>query len=258
MQRTYNYDPGKRGRKALPPGNGDSGLRVALPAASGDDTNWWMITLSDLTILLLGFMVVWYFIGNVTQSMPNASSVAQRMPEKQQTVSPAAHSPSNSEAWSNMRSELLGFLNAAGFADDVTIESMPNELVLSLRDTITFASGKTELRSRALPVLEKVVAILMRDANLSAAISGHTDSVRIATPEFPSNWELSAARASGVARYLVERGIHPARIAVEGYANFRPRGPESSPRDRSINRRVEIRLVNDATTAAHKKVAAQP
>lgn len=52
-----------------------------------------------------------------------------------------------------------------------TRESMPNELVLSLRDTITFASGKTELRPRALPVLEKVVAIVMRDANLSAAIS---------------------------------------------------------------------------------------
>lgn len=257
MQKTYNYDLGKRGRKALAPSDGDSGLRVALPAVSGDDMNWWMITLSDLTILLLGFMVVWYFIGNAQQTRPNAASVARRAPEEQQAAHPAADSPSNSQAWSNMRSELLGFVNAAGFAGDVTIESMPNELVLSLRDTITFGSGKTDLRPRALPVLEKVVAILMREPSLSAAISGHTDSVRIATPEFPSNWELSAARASGVARYLVERGIHPARIGVEGYANFRPRGPESSPRDRSINRRVEIRLMNDAATPESRKIATQ-
>jgi len=249
MQRNYNYGPGKRGRKTLRPSAGDSGLRSALPAASNDDTNWWMITLSDLTILLLGFMVVWYFIGNAKQTIATASNAAQRSPKKRQTAHAVAQPKSNSEVWTNMRGELLGFVNAAGFADDVTIESMPNEIVLSLRDTITFASGKTELRPRALPVLEKVVAIVMRDASLSAAISGHTDSVRIATPEFPSNWELSGARASRVARYLVERGVHPNRISVEGYASFRPRRPNSNPQNRSLNRRVEIRLSHDADAA---------
>jgi chemotaxis protein MotB len=82
------------------------------------------------------------------------------------------------------------------------------------------------------------------------AISGHTDSLNIATVEFPSNWELSAARASRVARYLVERGVHPARIAVQGYADWRPRRPNSDPVSRSANRRVEIRLFHDATAAS--------
>jgi chemotaxis protein MotB len=140
--------------------------------------------------------------------------------------------------------------NAAGFADEVTVESMPNELVISLRDTIPFASGKADLRSRALPVLEKVVAIILRDGALSVAIGGHTDSLRIATPEFPSNWELSTARASRVARYLIEHGVHPTRIAVEGYASFRPRGPNSNALNRSINRRVEIRLFHDNAAPA--------
>jgi chemotaxis protein MotB len=76
------------------------------------------------------------------------------------------------------------------------------------------------------------------------------DSLRVATPEFPSNWELSTARASRVARYLVERGIHPARISVQGYANYRPRKPNSTPSNRSTNRRVELRLLHDLVATA--------
>jgi len=218
-------------------------LSLASAAPAGDDGNWWVITLSDLTLLLLGFMVVWYA---ATSVKPTA---APKPPETSARRSPAAtapaEAPSDPEVWRKMRGELLAAVKAAGFADDVTVESMPNELVISLRDTIPFASGKADLRPRALPVLEKVAALILRDGALSAAIGGHTDSLRIATAEFPSNWELSTARASRVARYLIEHGVHPTRIAVEGYASFRPRGPNSNALNRSINRRVEIRLFHD-------------
>ncbi len=202
-----------------------------------------MITLSDLTLLLLGFMVVWYAITSVKPTpVLNSPEAAASQPL---VATVPAEAPSDGEVWRKMGGELLAAVKAAGFADDVTVESMSNELVISLRDTIPFASGKADLRSRALPVLEKVVAIILRDSALSVAIGGHTDSLRIATPEFPSNWELSTARASRVARYLIEHGIHPTRIAVEGYASFRPRGPNSNALNRSINRRVEIRLFHD-------------
>ena len=202
-----------------------------------------MITLSDLTLLLLGFMVVWYATTSVKPTpVLNSPEAAASQPL---VATVPAEAPSDGEVWRKMGGELLAAVKAAGFADDVTVESMSNELVISLRDTIPFASGKADLRSRALPVLEKVVAIILRDSALSVAIGGHTDSLRIATPEFPSNWELSTARASRVARYLIEHGIHPTRIAVEGYASFRPRGPNSNALNRSINRRVEIRLFHD-------------
>jgi chemotaxis protein MotB len=90
--------------------------------------------------------------------------------------------------------------------------------------------------------LEKAAATLLQHADLSAAIGGHTDSLRIASAEFPSNWELSTARASRVARYLIAKGVHPARLSVQGYANFRPRESNSSALNRRANRRVEIRL----------------
>ncbi len=219
-------------------------LRLSAPPP-GDDGNWWVITLSDLTLLLLGFMVVWY-AATSAQSAPAAPSPA---------AVAAPQAPASPELWRKMGGEFLAAVKAAGLADDVTVESMPDELVISLRDTIPFASGKADLRPRALPVLEKVVALILRDNSLSVAIGGHTDSLRIATPEFPSNWELSTARASRVARYLIEHGVHPTRIAVEGYASFRPRGPNSSALNRSINRRVELRLFHDNAAPAARALA---
>jgi chemotaxis protein MotB len=82
-------------------------------------------------------------------------------------------------------------------------------------------------------------------SELSAAIGGHTDSLRIASAEFPSNWELSTARASRVARYLIAKGVHPGRLSVQGFADFQPREPNSTATHRRSNRRVEIRLLQN-------------
>jgi chemotaxis protein MotB len=146
---------------------------------------------------------------------------------------------------------MTSFIGAAGLANEVSVEAAQNELFVSLKDTISFESGKADLRSRALPVLEKLVVMVLSRPNLSLEISGHTDDRPIATTIFPTNWELSAARASRVGRYLIERGVPPSRIAVQGYANHRPRLPNSSAGNRRGNRRVEIRLYYnpDAKTA---------
>jgi chemotaxis protein MotB len=81
---------------------------------------------------------------------------------------------------------------------------------------------------------------------LTLEVSGHTDNIPISTSKLPSNWDLSAARASRVARYVIENGIDASRISVRGYANIRPRLPNSSVGNRSSNRRVEIRLYRGA------------
>jgi len=123
-------------------------------------------------------------------------------------------------------------LDAGDFRDDR----------VELLDLLAFASGKAELRSAALPVLEKVATIALNQPTLNLEISGHADNRPIANEVYPSNWELSAARASRVARYLVEKGVHPSRLAVQGYASHKPRRPNSNVGDRMANRRVEIRL----------------
>ena len=205
---------------------------------------WWMITFSDLTILLLGFAVLWH----ATVRSPREPAPAQiaRPAERPAQSLPAAKTMER-ETWQGVQNDLSQFVGAAGLGQDVTIESTPGEILLSMRDNVPFDSGKAELRRRALPVLEKIAVVVLANPNMSVAVSGHTDSVRIANSAFPSNWELSTARASRVARYLVQRGLRPSRIAVQGYADQRPKNPNSTPTDRRANRRVEIRLLQESS-----------
>ena len=205
---------------------------------------WWMITFSDLTILLLGFAVLWH----ATVRSPREPAPAQiaRPAEPPAQSLPAAKTMER-ETWQGVQNDLSQFVGAAGLGQDVTIESTPGEILLSMRDNVPFDSGKAELRRRALPVLEKIAVVVLANPNMSVAVSGHTDSVRIANSAFPSNWELSTARASRVARYLVQRGLRPSRIAVQGYADQRPKNPNSTPTDRRANRRVEIRLLQESS-----------
>ena len=229
-------------------GNGRNLERIGATSvvnAVDSDTNWWTITLSDLTLLLLGFLVLWHASGKVTAESSATAAGRAAEPQKSALAANAPQTQFHSEVWQAVRNDWSNFIVAAGLNNDVDIESTHNEILLSLRDSVPFASGKAELRARALPVLEKVVATVLAHGDWSAAIGGHTDSLRIASAEFPSNWELSTARASRVARYLIEKGIHPARLSVQGYAGYRPRSPNSTPADRRANRRVEIRLFQE-------------
>jgi chemotaxis protein MotB len=217
---------------------------------SGDDANWWMITLSDLTLLLLGFLVVWYATEkriHPTQQPPAVVESVVNQPSA--IVTPLGKSP-QSEEWRNFEDEMRSFIAEAGLSKDVSVESTKTDVLVSLSDTVPFASGKAEISAPARAVLDKVASLALGQPTVFLEITGHTDSIPIATGMFPSNWELSAARASRVARYLIEKGIDPSRIAVQGYANQRPKLPEFSPAMRRANRRVELRLYHGTGTVS--------
>jgi chemotaxis protein MotB len=217
----------------------------STPQLSADDANWWMITLSDLTLLLLGFLVAWYAIDKRTPLTQQPPAVVESMANKPlATATPLGNSIQPQE-WKKFKSEMQSSIIEAGLSKDVSVESTQTDLLVSLSDTVPFPSGRAELGNQAIPVLEKVAVLALSHPVLFLEISGHTDSVPIVTGIFPSNWELSAARASRVARYLIEKGIHPSRIAVQGYANQRPKLPDSNLRNRRANRRVEVRLYHD-------------
>lgn len=219
-------------------------LRSAVPTQD-NDAGWWMITLSDLTMLMIGFLALWYTSNKTVVTAPSAIRPQPPVAQRSAATSLPQNDPSAGEDWQAVHQDLVNFIASAGLSDDVNVESTADEIKLSLRDNIPFASAKADLRPRALPVLEKVVAVILTHPKLTIAISGHTDSLRIANAEFPSNWELSAARASRVARYLIEKGIHPGRISVQGFADYRPRKPNSSASNRRTNRRVEITLIRE-------------
>jgi chemotaxis protein MotB len=123
---------------------------------------------------------------------------------------------------------------------DVQLEVSKEGLMMRLSDHALFESGAAEISPKALPLLEKVGTIISQTP-YAARIEGHTDDWPIHTGQFPSNWELSTARAVNVLRFLTDRFKLPAqRLSAAGFAEFKPLVPNTDPKNRARNRRVEI------------------
>lgn len=225
----------------LSPLTRDSSRSQALRRASAPDDSGWMITLCDLTMLLLCFALFWYMKSRYDSLTAPASppTVAQKTLKKKSSAPTEAQQPLD---WNLVRKEVERYVAQLGLAGEVGVESTGDEMIVSLKEAVPFTSGRADLRPRALPVLEKVAAIALSRDELHLEVGGHTDDRPIASARFPSNWELSSARASAVARYLIEKGVRAGRLEVQGFANTKPRVPNTTSQSRSINRRVEIRL----------------
>ena len=129
------------------------------------------------------------------------------------------------------------------------VEIVPDRrgLVISLPEAGSFAPGRTELSSSAQLALLDLALELAAVPNL-VRVEGHTDDVPIRTAEFVSNWDLSAARATRVVRLLIERGgLDPTRLSAAGYAEHRPRQPNTTAAARARNRRVDIVVLEPET-----------
>lgn len=117
---------------------------------------------------------------------------------------------------------------------------------IELKSGILFGSGTADLAEEALPILAKLADIL-KDIPNPVQVEGHTDNVPIQNPKFPSNWELSAARAASVVRHFVNSGVDPAKMAAVGYAEFQPIADNRFEEGRLKNRRVVLMLMSQGT-----------
>jgi chemotaxis protein MotB len=111
---------------------------------------------------------------------------------------------------------------------------------------VLFRPGAAVLRPESRDTLEQIVAVLQTLPGYLFRIEGHTDDVPISgggRDRWPTNWELSAARAAAVVRYLQERRIPPEQLVASGYAFYRPLAPNDTPEGRAQNRRVEITVL---------------
>jgi chemotaxis protein MotB len=128
----------------------------------------------------------------------------------------------------------------------VTISELKGKLTVNLMEAILFDSGKAEVKPSGLVVLGKVIEILKTVNDKAVRIEGHTDDIPIKPPltqRYPTNWELSAARAINVARYLQKQAINPANLSAAGFGEFKPVADNASVEGRAKNRRIEIVLV---------------
>jgi chemotaxis protein MotB len=132
------------------------------------------------------------------------------------------------------------YLREEGLEDTIKIRIEERGVVLEIQDRVLFDSAQAELRPEAEALLVKVAGILERLPN-QVIVEGHTDNVPINTPLYPSNWELSVARAVRVVRYLSEReGLEPKRFIATGYGEYQPVATNRTPEGRAQNRRVNI------------------
>jgi chemotaxis protein MotB len=145
--------------------------------------------------------------------------------------------------FARIKQELDIYAAKHGFSKNVSTTIERRGLVIRvLTDELLFASGQATLSGRATGLLEEVGGLLNIDQTHPIDVEGNTDNVPIHSSTFPSNWELSTARASTVVRFLIGRGVSPHRLSATGNADQRPFVSDLTAGGRARNRRVEIVL----------------
>ncbi len=190
----------------------------------------WLLSYSDMTTLLLAFFVLFFAISQLDQTkfemIMEYFSKTETMPLHQ------------------LEKKFKQFIEDHQLQDSMEAELTPNGLLVHFQDKILFDSGKAELKPEAYPVLDALAQLLRQPEvqQRKIEVEGHTDTVPISkNADYPSNWELSAARATRVIRYLIGQEIAPDRFVAVGYADTRLRVPESDGRrGLPVNRRVSL------------------
>lgn len=200
----------------------------------------WVTTYMDIITLLLILFVVLLatadFSGSPTEraELERANAIMRVL-----GINPAT---TTDEELNRIGNSLTAEFSQAGLSDMVSIEATNGSLNIRLNDQILFRSGEAEfMDDSAQQVMQPIIGLLNR-SSYHISVEGHTDSVPIRTVQFPSNWELSASRATYVVRYLISQGVTPERLRAVGYADSVPIGDNATAEGRSENRRVTLVL----------------
>lgn len=154
------------------------------------------------------------------------------------------------DALARLMQNVESFLESEDLGDVITATRTEEGVILVLQDSILFESGQAEILDSGRPFLDEV-GRLLKGIDNTVRVEGHTDSRPINTYRYPSNWELSGARAGVVVRYFIEEhGIDEDRFLIAGYADTRPVAENTTPENMSKNRRVEIVILDDAHNQA--------
>ncbi|MCF6250574.1 MAG: flagellar motor protein MotD [Methylococcaceae bacterium] len=239
----------------------------------------WLVSYADFVTLLFAFFVVMYSISSVndakyvslSEALDDAFSKNNKVKKvidpiqigsEPTTIKPIIlENPSAEEIIKNrqLSEEILKERRLLQMVseqfEDVLQPYVENDLVevkrhdfwieLEMNSQLLFLSGEAELSSKAIPVLKKVSEVVRIIPNV-INVEGHTDNVPIDTVEFPSNWDLSSARATSVVREFVKNGISEKRLSAVGYGEFHPVADNNTEEGRFKNRRVVLVLMSQA------------
>ena len=185
----------------------------------------------------------------VQPPVPAIQPLIQKEFQKEQQKKQGAKQGTEDEQFKQTKRNLDQYAAKHGLKKKLETEITRRGLVIRLlTDGVLFESGEAKIKPKAMPLLEKIAGLLQVDADHPINVEGHTDNVPIKSSQFPTNWELSTARAASVVRLLIADNAPANRLGAVGYAQLHPIAPNDSATGRSRNRRVEIVLlrVNDS------------
>ncbi len=231
--------------------------RAKVPAPEKDRSERWLLTYSDMITLLLALFVILFATSKVDQvkfeQVAASLQKAFNVPVLQGASTTSLvqlGTLANSFAGltgvgATIGPELISYAKQQELGDEISVTASKDAVVITLAGALVFSSGSAELRPEGQQALEFVAGMLraLPDQN-PIRVEGHTDDVPPNSGQFPTNWELSAARAAHVARVLEEQGVQHDRLSAVGYADTRPIGDNATPDGRARNRRVEIWILN--------------
>jgi chemotaxis protein MotB len=232
-------------------------------AASHDNHERWLLTYADLITLLMVFFVVlysmssadstkWKHISAALQQAFNVDVMQGAAPtsliegDSMPVAAPVDDLVNNSDVSqvNRLNNKIQSMLDGVSQAPDVSVGIDREGVVIRMSGSYLFDSGRAELKPNSLVVLDAVASEVRLLPN-EIRVEGHTDSTPIDSPRYPTNWELSSARALAVTRYLSESdGIAADRMMAAGFGEFRPLVPNDTREHRAQNRRVEIHLLS--------------
>jgi len=249
-------------------------------AGDSDGQSDWLVPFTDLTMLLLVFFVIMVTLAEpATDTRADAADEARAtagqdslldsgrpwlleggggLTEVQRARGERLAARIRSSRLDAAQRDAEAFVATRGMTEMVAVKRTDRGVRLRLADRLLFPSGSAAIQPRGRRLLDRLLPLLA-DFRGRIEVEGHTDDVPIRTSRFPSNWELSAARAIAVVRQLTATGLAPDRLMAVGYGETRPIAPNTSTEGRARNRRVAIVLVpRSPGEAAQADAAASP
>ncbi len=212
----------------------------------------WMATFADMSTLLLTFFVLMLSFANIDVqkfrdllgSVQNAfgAQTLERghfQPVVQNDSTIVKETLAEQQQKTQIAEEMKKTLEDIKQSDQSEVTVGENSVRIRIKGQLMFAPGKARLRPEAYPLLDGIVEA-MKTYDYYLLVEGHTDSLKISNYHYPSNWELSGARAAAVVRYLIDKGIDPHRLSGIGHAANFPIASNKTPEGRNLNRRVEF------------------
>ena len=218
-------------------------------AEGGPSMERWLLTYADMITLLMVFFIMMYTISTVNADKfralaENLGMVLTGSPPagiiEEGTNSTVPELTGEAKHLADLQQALNEFIAREELGEQVTVNLEERGLVVRFQTTVLFARGSADLTPEARRIIDRV-GDRLNDLPNYIRVEGHTCDLPINTPQYPSNWELSTARATNVLQELISScNISPERLSAIGYGEYRPRVPNINESSRQMNRRIDI------------------